>query len=70
MSKKIKAVIFDWAGTAVDYGSFAPVKGFVDGFKSIGIDITVEMNALLSVIGDIDRRLAQAEPHGLPPDRK
>jgi phosphonoacetaldehyde hydrolase len=40
---KIKAVIFDWAGTTVDYGCFAPVKGFVDGFKSIGIDITNEM---------------------------
>ncbi len=40
---KIKAVIFDWAGTTVDYGCFAPVKGFIDGFKSIGIDITNEM---------------------------
>jgi len=39
----IKAVIFDWAGTTVDYGCFAPVKGFIDGFKSIGIDITNEM---------------------------
>lgn len=42
-ANKIKAVIFDWAGTTVDYGSFAPVKGFVDGFKSIGFDITNEM---------------------------
>lgn len=41
--KNIKAVIFDWAGTTVDYGSFAPVKGFIDGFKSIGIDITADM---------------------------
>lgn len=39
----IKAVIFDWAGTTIDYGSFAPVKGFIDGFKSIGIDISSEM---------------------------
>lgn len=43
MAKKIKAVIFDWAGTTVDYGCFAPVKGFIDGFNSIGIDITNEM---------------------------
>jgi len=43
MANKIKAVIFDWAGTTVDYGCFAPVKGFIDGFKSIGIDITNEM---------------------------
>ncbi len=43
MAKTIKAIIFDWAGTTVDYGCFAPVKGFIDGFKSIGIDITNEM---------------------------
>ncbi|MHB1154392.1 MAG: 2-aminoethylphosphonate--pyruvate transaminase [Eubacteriales bacterium] len=40
---KIKAVIFDWAGTTIDYGCFAPVNGFIDGFRSIGIDITSEM---------------------------
>jgi len=43
MAKKIKAVIFDWAGTTVDYGCFAPVKGFIDGFRSIGVEITNEM---------------------------
>ncbi|MGI6579072.1 MAG: 2-aminoethylphosphonate--pyruvate transaminase [Saccharofermentanales bacterium] len=43
MAKAIKAVIFDWAGTTIDYGCFAPVKGFIDGFKSIGIDINNEM---------------------------
>ena len=26
--KKIKCVIMDWAGTAVDYGCFAPVAAF------------------------------------------
>ncbi len=41
--RKIKAVIFDWAGTAVDYGSFAPIKAFIDGFASIGMEITSEM---------------------------
>ncbi|HWS43926.1 MAG TPA: hypothetical protein VN421_12695 [Pseudoflavonifractor sp.] len=40
---KIQAVIFDWAGTTVDYGSFAPVKGFIDGFQRIGFDITSKM---------------------------
>ena len=43
MANKIKAVIFDWAGTTIDYGCFAPVKGFIDGFKSIGVEITNEM---------------------------
>ena len=43
MRKIIKAVIFDWAGTTIDYGCFAPVQGFIDGFESVGIDITNEM---------------------------
>lgn len=43
MDKRVKAVIFDWAGTTIDYGCFAPIKGFIDGFKSIGIDISNEM---------------------------
>ena len=36
----IKAVIFDWAGTTVDYGSFAPVKGFIEAFETFGVRIT------------------------------
>ena len=43
MENMIQAVIFDWAGTTVDYGCIAPVKGFVKGFQSIGIKITNEM---------------------------
>lgn len=38
----IKAVIFDWAGTTVDYGSFAPVKAIMEAFKSFGIEVTAE----------------------------
>ena len=26
--KKIECIIMDWAGTAVDYGCFAPVAAF------------------------------------------
>lgn len=40
--KKIEAVIFDWAGTTVDYGSFAPVEAFIEAFKAFGITPTVE----------------------------
>ena len=39
---KIEAVIFDWAGTTVDYGSFAPVQAFVEAFKKFGITPTSE----------------------------
>lgn len=38
---KIEAVIFDWAGTTVDYGSFAPVQAFVEAFREFGITPTV-----------------------------
>ena len=30
----------DWAGTAVDYGCFAPVAAFVESFKAIGTPVT------------------------------
>lgn len=40
--KKIEAVIFDWAGTTVDYGCFAPVQAFVEAFKAYGIEPTME----------------------------
>jgi phosphonoacetaldehyde hydrolase len=37
---RIKAVILDWAGTAVDYGSFAPAAVFLRLFESRGVTIT------------------------------
>jgi phosphonoacetaldehyde hydrolase len=39
---RIEAVIFDWAGTTVDYGCFAPVKVFLDIFQQEGIEVTME----------------------------
>lgn len=38
----IEAVIFDWAGTTVDYGCFAPVQAFIEAFKEFGITPTEE----------------------------
>jgi phosphonoacetaldehyde hydrolase len=34
MQQSLEAVIFDWAGTMVDFGSFAPTQIFVDAFQS------------------------------------
>ena len=34
--KKIECIILDWAGTAVDYGCFAPVADFIESFNKIG----------------------------------
>ena len=38
---RIEGVILDWAGTAVDFGCFAPVNVFIDIFKDAGIDVTM-----------------------------
>ncbi|HEY4786568.1 MAG TPA: phosphonoacetaldehyde hydrolase [Bacteroidales bacterium] len=40
MKTNIKAVILDWAGTSVDFGSMAPVLVFQEVFKEKGIDIS------------------------------
>ena len=38
--KKIECIIMDWAGTAVDYGCFAPVAAFIESFNAIGTPVT------------------------------
>lgn len=42
MKKEIKGIIFDWAGTTVDFGCFAPLEVFIKVFKEIDMDITYE----------------------------
>lgn len=41
MSGMLKAVVFDWAGTVVDFGSRAPMGVFVNAYAEFGVDITV-----------------------------
>lgn len=36
----VRAVILDWAGTAVDHGCMGPVEIFVNVFKEVGVQIT------------------------------
>jgi len=38
----IKGIIFDWAGTTVDYGCFAPLYVFLEIFKQKGVEITLD----------------------------
>lgn len=38
--ERIECIIMDWAGTAVDYGCFAPVAAFVESFQKIGVPVT------------------------------
>lgn len=37
-----KLLILDWAGTAVDYGCFAPVNAFDQAFRAFGVEATME----------------------------
>lgn len=38
----LQAVVFDWAGTIIDFGSCAPMGAFVELFKQFEIDISIE----------------------------
>lgn len=38
----VKLVIFDWAGTTLDYGCYAPAVVFIEVFKRRGVEISME----------------------------
>ncbi|WP_370278927.1 phosphonoacetaldehyde hydrolase [Pontibacterium sp.] len=37
----VTAVVFDWAGTTIDFGSLAPIKAFCGLFEEHGVPITL-----------------------------
>lgn len=37
----LEAVVFDWAGTVIDFGSRAPMGAFVESFLEFGVHISV-----------------------------
>jgi phosphonoacetaldehyde hydrolase len=39
--KQVKAVVLDWAGTTIDFGSCAPMGSFVEVFRQFGVEISV-----------------------------
>lgn len=39
-SGAVRAVVFDWAGTMVDFGSRGPVSAFLEIFRASGVEIT------------------------------
>lgn len=41
MTGQLKAVVFDWAGTMVDFGSRAPMGVFVKAYAQFGVEISV-----------------------------
>jgi phosphonoacetaldehyde hydrolase len=38
---RFKAVVFDWAGTMIDFGSFAPMAVFVQAFARFGVEVSI-----------------------------
>lgn len=38
---KLQAAILDWAGTVVDFGSFAPTQIFVEAFAEFGVAVSL-----------------------------
>ena len=38
---RFKAVVFDWAGTVVDFGSFAPMGVFLEAFRRFDVEATI-----------------------------
>jgi phosphonoacetaldehyde hydrolase len=42
MAHHLKAVIFDWAGTMIDFGSCAPVEALVAAFAEEGVTLTAD----------------------------
>ncbi|MCA1022162.1 phosphonoacetaldehyde hydrolase [Halobacillus litoralis] len=75
--KNIEAIIFDWAGTTVDYGCFAPVQVFIEIFHKRNVQISFEearkpMGLLkidhIRAITEMDRvRTAWTNTHGSEP---
>ena len=39
---RLEAAVLDWAGTVVDFGSFAPTQIFVEAFGEFGVAITLD----------------------------
>jgi phosphonoacetaldehyde hydrolase len=42
MNHSLQAVVFDWAGTVIDFGSLAPMAAFVELFERYGVQISID----------------------------
>ena len=76
----LQAVILDWAGTTVDFGSFAPTAVFLRLFEREGVPITaaharlgmglMKKDHLRSILELDDVRERWQEVHGVLPDER
>jgi phosphonoacetaldehyde hydrolase len=60
----VKAVVFDWAGTTIDFGSRAPMGVFIEVFRQFGIEISVAQARGPMGLPKLDhiRQLGKLEP--------
>lgn len=73
-SSRIQLVVFDWAGTIIDFGSCVPAATFVEVFKTHGVSVTTEearrpmgthkRDHLLAMLGDPDIGARWRARHG------
>lgn len=40
-ARRLKAIVFDWAGTVLDFGCFAPLEAFSRAFAAFGVPVTI-----------------------------
>jgi phosphonoacetaldehyde hydrolase len=79
MTYPIKAVIFDWAGTMVDFGCMAPVEALIDAFAAHGVRITAaqarqdmgraKRDHVAAILENPAVAASWADAHGMAPTR-
>jgi phosphonoacetaldehyde hydrolase len=73
---QLRAVIFDWAGTTVDFGSRAPMGAFVEIFARFGVTISIaqargpmglpKRDHIAALMGEADIAARWMKAHGAP----
>ena len=74
---ELRAVVFDWAGTTVDFGSRAPMGAFVEIFERFGVAISIaearrpmglpKRDHIAALLVDKPIAARWAKAHGAPP---
>ena len=78
MARRFKAAVFDWAGTVIDFGSFAPMGVFVETFKQFNVPVTIadarkpmglpKRDHIKSMMAEPHIAAAWTKAHGAAPD--
>ena len=78
MKLKFKAAVFDWAGTVIDFVSFAPMGVFFEVFKRFDVPVTIadarkpmglpKRDHIKSMMSEPHIAASWAKAHGAAPD--